>query len=329
MAQVATLPTPSETERVLPSQTLSQDLVTGDQQYILPADASEHRRLDLQQQLLSRIRNGLFLHKDGVHRALTPKPGDPKPVVIDLGCGSGFWTMEMAKQFPDADVIGMDLVVPTPTCPIPPNCRFEQHDLNNGLTNYRNAVNVIHASCIGQGITDYRELMDDIWKALRPRGVYLTVAGDMQILDHNKEPLVALEEKEEEADFSYHVLIMTKFWDAMKAKGPGIYSYTKVPGWIEEMGPEMWEANAFEQIYVPIGPWQENNYDKQTAELMKQDMIRLQTVLEPALRAYGIPEETVKTWLDGGRDELMNLRKHLYCRWLFTWAVKHESGSDS
>lgn len=239
--------------------------------------------------------------------------------------------MEMAKQFPDVDVIGIDLVVPTPTSPIPPNCRFEQHDLNNGLTKYQNAVNVIHASCIAQGITDYRKLMDGIWKALRPGGVYLTVAGDMQMLDHNKEPWVVSEEKEGEAEFSYHVLIMTKFWDAMKAKGPGIYAHTKIPGWIEEMGPEMWEANAFEQRYVPIGPWQENmtEHDKQTAELMKQDMIRLQTVSKPALQAYGIPEETVKRWLDGGRDELVNLRKHLYCHWLFTWAVKHQSGSDS
>lgn len=96
-------------------------------------------------------------------------------------------------------------------------------------------------------------------------------------------------------------------------------------------------------------------YDKQTAELMKQDMIRLQRVSEPVLQAYGIPEETVKAWVDGGRDELVNLRKHLYCQvslfpasvlftslliearldpcsilqWLFTWAVKHQSGSDS
>ncbi|KAG8902392.1 hypothetical protein FRC01_009595 [Tulasnella sp. 417] len=302
--------------------------ILGMQQYILPADAPEHRRLDLQQMLLSRVRDGLFLHKDGVHRALTPKPGDPTPVIIDLGCGSGFWTMEMAKQFPDADVIGIDLVVPTPASPIPPNCRFEQHDLNNGLAGYQNAANVIHASCVAQGIINYQKLMDEIWEALRPGGVYLTVAGDMQMLDHNKEPWMVREDEEKE--FSYHVLMMTKSWDAMKAKGPGISSYSEIPSWIEQMGSEKWEASGVEHKYVPIGPWEENmtEHDKQTAELMRQDMIRLQNALVPGIRAYGIPEETVQRWLGGARDELVNMRKHIYCHWLFTWAVKHQGGSE-
>ncbi|KAG8996160.1 hypothetical protein FRB90_012813 [Tulasnella sp. 427] len=98
--------------------------------YILPADKPEHQRLDLQQELLTRIRNGLFLCKEGVHRALASKAGDPRPVVLDVGCGSGFWTVEMAKQFPEVDVVGIDLFIPDVLAPIPSNCRFEQYDEN-------------------------------------------------------------------------------------------------------------------------------------------------------------------------------------------------------
>ncbi|KAG8945381.1 hypothetical protein FRC04_000831 [Tulasnella sp. 424] len=286
MAEAA--PPLSTSDREALNKPVGKNLDSSKHLYILPADAPEHRRLDLQQELLTRIRDGLFLYKDGVYRALTPKPGDPKPVVLDLGCGSGFWAMEMARQFPDVDVIGIDLVVPTPASPIPANCRFEKYELNNGLAHYRNATNVIHASCMAQGITDFRQFLDEIWKALRPGGVYLMVSGDMQMLDENKKPWIVVEGRETDPDFSYHVLCVTKLWDAMKFQGPGILAYPQAAGWLKEMGPELWEEIGTHNAYVPIGPWKENT--------------------------YGIPEETVSTWVEAARDELVNLRKHIYSR---------------
>lgn len=328
MAEAA--PPVSTSDREALDEQVGQALDFSKHQYILPADAPEHRRLDLQQELLTRIRDGLFLYKDGVYRALTPKPGDPKPVVLDLGCGSGFWAIEMAKQFPDVDVIGIDLVVPTPTSPIPTNCRFEQHELNNGLAHYRNSANVIHASCIAQGITDNRQFLDEVWKALRPGGVYLVVAGDMQMLNENKKPWIVVEGRETDSDFSYHVLCMTKVWDAMKFKGPGILAYPQIASWLNEMGPELWEEIGSHDTYVPIGPWKENvtESESQTSELMRQNMLMFQKASQSSLQAYGIPEETVNTWVEAARDELVNLRKHIYCHWLFSWAVKR-SDSES
>ncbi|KAG8945382.1 hypothetical protein FRC04_000832 [Tulasnella sp. 424] len=294
MAEAA--PPVSTSDREALDEPVGENLDSSKHQYILPADAPEHQRLDLQQELLTRVRDGLFLHKDGVYHALTPKPGDPKPVVLDLGCGSGFWAMEMARQFPDVDVIGIDLVVPTPTSPIPTNCRFEQHELNNGLAHYRNAANVIHASCICQGITDNRQFLDEVWKALRPGGVYLVVAGDMQMLDENKKPWIVVEGRE-------------------TFKGPGILAYPQIAGWLNEMGPELWEEIDSHDAYVPIGPWKENmtESEKQTGELMRQNMLRLHTASRFSLHAYGIPEETVNAWVEVARDELVNLRKHIYC----------------
>ena len=32
--------------------------------------------------------------------------------VLDIGCGSGLWTIDFAEAYPDTDVVGLDLVQP-------------------------------------------------------------------------------------------------------------------------------------------------------------------------------------------------------------------------
>ena len=69
--------------------------------YPLPKDMDEVNRLDFQHYLL---RAGLR----GNYAAPIGKPTG----ILDVGCGSGRWAMEMAALFPDARVIGLDLVPP-------------------------------------------------------------------------------------------------------------------------------------------------------------------------------------------------------------------------
>lgn len=69
--------------------------------YPLPKDMDEINRLDFQHFLL---RTGL----KGNYAA----PLDQVADILDVGCGSGRWAMEMAALFPDARVVGLDLVPP-------------------------------------------------------------------------------------------------------------------------------------------------------------------------------------------------------------------------
>ncbi|HEX6544508.1 MAG TPA: class I SAM-dependent methyltransferase [Ktedonobacterales bacterium] len=70
--------------------------------YPLPKDLGEINRLDFQHFLL---RTGLR----GNFAAPLVQPRD----ILDVGCGSGRWAMEMATLFPAARVVGLDLVPPT------------------------------------------------------------------------------------------------------------------------------------------------------------------------------------------------------------------------
>jgi ubiquinone/menaquinone biosynthesis C-methylase UbiE len=69
--------------------------------YALPKDDQELNRLDFQHYLLRFALRGNYA-------APINNPHD----ILDVGCGSGRWPLEMAQLFPEANVVGVDLVPP-------------------------------------------------------------------------------------------------------------------------------------------------------------------------------------------------------------------------
>ncbi|CAG8505306.1 1960_t:CDS:2 [Ambispora gerdemannii] len=53
--------------------------------------------------------------------------------ILDVGCGSGVWLLEMAANYQNANFFGVDIVESFPTEIKPPNVRFQLVDLQNGL----------------------------------------------------------------------------------------------------------------------------------------------------------------------------------------------------
>ena len=72
-----------------------------DAPYMLPKDDAEMNRLDFQHFMLRYALHGNFAAPISSPRA-----------ILDVGCGTGRWPIEMAQQFPGARVIGLDLVSP-------------------------------------------------------------------------------------------------------------------------------------------------------------------------------------------------------------------------
>jgi ubiquinone/menaquinone biosynthesis C-methylase UbiE len=64
--------------------------------------------------------------------------------VVDVGCGSGKWPMEVAQQFPQAKVVGFDLS-PIERRNKPANCEFIVGDLNKGLPFADNSMDLVHS----------------------------------------------------------------------------------------------------------------------------------------------------------------------------------------
>lgn len=72
-----------------------------DGSYILPNDEPEQDRLDLAHAMTTKL-TGDRLH-------LTPLPEDFAGRVLDIGCGTGIWSICMGDRFPNAQILGNDL----------------------------------------------------------------------------------------------------------------------------------------------------------------------------------------------------------------------------
>ncbi|HLI07355.1 MAG TPA: methyltransferase domain-containing protein [Ktedonobacteraceae bacterium] len=102
--------------------------------YILPNDDQKINRLDLQHYLLRYMLKGNYL-------APIVQPAH----ILDSGCGTGRWLVEMAEEFPQAELIGVDRTLPEPgKVAFPPNCHFQVGNTLNGLPFEDGAFDFVH-----------------------------------------------------------------------------------------------------------------------------------------------------------------------------------------
>lgn len=93
--------------------------------YLLPKDEQESDRLTFQHHALFQAIGKQYV-----------APLDPSlRLMLDVGAGTGIWALEMARTFPHALVVGLD-VDPSlfrEPAPFPPNCLLRRGDVLKGL----------------------------------------------------------------------------------------------------------------------------------------------------------------------------------------------------
>ena len=100
----------------------------------MPNDKLEHQRLDDFQLACREILGG---------NIFTPISTTPERI-LDVGTGSGAWCVEVANQFPKANVYGLDLS-PIHREDTPKNCHFMVGDLNEGLKFDDDSIDLVHS----------------------------------------------------------------------------------------------------------------------------------------------------------------------------------------
>ncbi|RKP09146.1 S-adenosyl-L-methionine-dependent methyltransferase [Thamnocephalis sphaerospora] len=106
---------------------------TEDVPYFLPNDDEEADRLHAQHFMLRAVVGGNYI---------TPL-NNPRRV-IDVGTGPGTWIMDMAVEFPECDVLGVDITPMSESTVMPKNCRFGIMDVSKGLAFEDNAFDMVH-----------------------------------------------------------------------------------------------------------------------------------------------------------------------------------------
>ncbi|KAF9342927.1 hypothetical protein BGX26_006606, partial [Mortierella sp. AD094] len=92
--------------------------------YMLPNDLTESDRLDAQHYLVR------FIFKGNYNAKLDP---EANLKILDVATGTGVWALEMAHEFPKADVYGVDISAIFPTEIKPSNCHFQLCNILEGL----------------------------------------------------------------------------------------------------------------------------------------------------------------------------------------------------
>lgn len=95
--------------------------------YVLPKDMGEVNRLDFQHYMMRAALHGNYA-----------APLSAPESILDVGCGTGRWAIEMAQLFPAARVVGVDVVAPAieeTTAPdqLPHNYAFRAGNILEGL----------------------------------------------------------------------------------------------------------------------------------------------------------------------------------------------------
>lgn len=107
----------------------------------------------------------LILLNQKLHLAPIPNPRR----IIDLGCGTGIWCIDMADEHPGAEITGIDLSPIQPSF-TPPNCKFEIDDVTSPWTYPPAHFDFINIRGLYGSVADWPALYAQIFEHMQPGG---------------------------------------------------------------------------------------------------------------------------------------------------------------
>ncbi|SPO07374.1 related to methyltransferase [Cephalotrichum gorgonifer] len=265
--------------------------VYGKEEYGFPMDDKELDRIDL-----CHVKYSALLDKK---LFLSPIGEDPQRI-LDLGCGTGIWCIDVAEEYPSAQVVGVD-IAPTQPEWVPPNCQFELDDIEQDWTWKENSADFIFARDLIASIRDFPRLIDQCYKHLKPGGwmEFHCVTGVLQC-DDDTVPATS------------HLQAMSDNLKTSTDKfGTPVDDPMRWRGWFEERGLE----NVTEEIYkMPTGPWAKDKRLKLIGAWEQHNLLENLEGMTMRLfqKGLGWSEEEILVFSAMLRKDIKDLKIHAY-----------------
>src|SRR6185437_6755466 len=96
-------------EQTTPAPLTEQRTYVPDAPYLLPKDVLEDQRLNYQHSVLYKTISNHYL------APISPTTA----TILDVGSGTGIWSIDMAALFPQAHILGVDVALTSLPCPPP------------------------------------------------------------------------------------------------------------------------------------------------------------------------------------------------------------------
>ncbi|KAI8602751.1 S-adenosyl-L-methionine-dependent methyltransferase [Dissophora ornata] len=143
---------------------------------MLPNDLTESERLDAQHYIVRYCFQGNYNVK--LDRGAKLK-------ILDVATGTGVWALEMAHEFPLAEVHGIDIspIYPTPgqgSNMVPPNCHFQLCNLLDGLPFPDGYFDFVYQRLLVYALTpaQRKQVNTELLRILKPSGHLQLVESD-------------------------------------------------------------------------------------------------------------------------------------------------------
>ncbi|KAL1649431.1 hypothetical protein SLS58_001486 [Diplodia intermedia] len=102
-------------------------------------------------------------------RLLLAPVGDDVKKALDVGCGTGIWAIEFAEEYPDAEVVGVDLSPIQPSV-VPSNCTFLVDDCTQSWSFPKDEFDLVHIRALFGSVSDWPAFYKEAYDHIKPGG---------------------------------------------------------------------------------------------------------------------------------------------------------------
>lgn len=268
--------------------------------YHMPNDAEEQDRLDLLHHMFKILLKG-ELYTAPIDLSTTNN--NPSPRILDIGCGTGLWAIDVADAYPAATVIGTDLSPIQPSW-CPPNVSSYVDDADAEWT-FDAPFDYIHGRALVGGIADWPKFYSQALANLKPG------SGWMEMHEH--EGYISSDDGGAEKAVTY-MEVIGELNKASTMVGKPLDVAHQHKRWMEEAGfVDVKEA----KVQTPIGAWAKDGKLKELGRLYQVIMLQSMPsfLLAYYTRVLGHSEEYTNGVMDKIRAEFVDDGLHLYQNW--------------
>lgn len=259
--------------------------------YVMPNDEGEQDRMDIHYHSLRLTLRG----KHFIAPIASPTQ------ILDIGTGTGIWAMDVADDYPNAQVIGIDLSPIQPTA-VPPNLEFQIMDADDDW-DFDARFDLIHTRLMnGFSIKSWPFFYQQAFDSMQPGGwVENQEFGVDFTCDDGTQPVDSA------------VLRWQNLWNSGIANlGLTGHCYP------EQMKQQMEDAGfintSLKRYKMPVGPWAKDEHLKQAGFFNLIGMVEGVSGLSRAtfIRGLGWTVDELEVLLMEVKKEWMNKRIHSY-----------------
>ncbi|KAK0702144.1 S-adenosyl-L-methionine-dependent methyltransferase [Lasiosphaeris hirsuta] len=279
--------------------------------YYVPNDHLELERIDSQYEILKILLDGRLYLAPLSHE-------NPPRKIIDFATGTGRWAIDMADEFPQAQIIGTDLSPIQPQL-VPPNLRFEIDDGNEEWQTGSDwfDIDYIHFRVTVAAWSDWPWMIRNSLERLRPGGWLEMQEPDCDI-------------DTDDGEIPPDNALKRWFADLRHAGVLADRPVHIVPD-LKQMFIEAGFVDVHEKVYkIPLNGWPRSNKLKKIGEMWQRSLGEGLSGFSYAYfdRWLNMRKEEIEVALVDVRNALADQRVHGYEKFYVVWGRKPEYPGD-